>query len=561
MKKLILLIVIYLLTGQSFLVAQTTYLPLHGEEEYLLDRLETKSGALSPYFWEFRPISRKDAMAFIKSQRENILHGDLSLSSVDQYDIMRAESVSSEWVTAADGIDAATPSKHPLFNFLYEVQPDAIHIHTDNFFLAVNPVIYAEAAKENSVKNLEYINTRGLELRGRILNKIGFYTMLADDQERPAMYVRSYEQAHQAFPRMGYYVANAATGNYDLFLARGYVDVPFFKEHLNVTFGYDNNFSGVGIRSLFLSDDNPPATFLRLRAHWRRFGYESLFLQLTADYANNLGDRLYPQKYASIQQLGYQARPWLNIGVVECSVFSAIDQLKATDLIPVIGYQTLARSLGAPQKTSLGLWFKAIARRHFQFYGQAYFDRLNLAELTNGWWGNQWGLQLGGKYFDAFHVSNLDLQGEVNLVKPFTYASGGNNTDYTHYNQPLAHPLGAGFDELIGQIRYQPFNKLYLSTKAIYSLRGTNYPGDNTGVNPLENWNSRLADNGFGWVPDANRNALYLNLNVAYELRPNFFLEAGTTDWSWKINGSNTQSTSIYGGLRWNISRKEYDYY
>lgn len=540
-------------------MAQTTYLPLHSEEERLLERIEVKSGALSPFFFNLRPISRKDAMLFLKRQRVNILHGDLLLSPVDKYNIQRAESVSSEWVETADGLDAAIPSKKPILHYFYQVQPDALHVHTEDFFLVVNPVIYAEAAKESNVEDLEYINTRGIEVRGRIMDKIGFYTMLADDQERPASYVGAYEKRTQAFPGKTFY-GHSPSGNYDFFLAKGYLDASFFHEHLNVTFGYDNNFTGAGIRSLVLSDFSPPATFLRLRAHWNRLSYQSLFLQLTADYQKTGGDHRLAQQYAAIHQLGFQARPWLDMGIFESTIFGQTDILKATDLIPVIGYQTLARSLGAHQKTALGLWFKAITLRHLQFYGQAYFDRINFSEINNkGWWGNQLGIQLGGKYFDAFTVANLDLQGEVNLVRPFTYASKGDGQDYTHYNQPLAHPDGAGFAEVIGAIDYQPFNKLFLTAKGIYSLRGSDSGLLNNGVNPLENQNLRPGNYGYGLVPGINQNALYLNFNAAYEIRPNLFFEAGVTQWNWKTQ----QHTSaiLYGGVRWNIVRKEYDSY
>ena len=56
--------------------------------------------------------------------------------------------------------------------------------------------------------------------------------------------------------------------------------------------------------------------------------------------------------------------------------------------------------------------------------------------------------KLGGKYFDAFTVKNLDLQGEMNMVRPYTYTHYDSTANYTHYNQPLAHPLGAGFAEV-----------------------------------------------------------------------------------------------------------------
>ena len=42
---------------------------------------------------------------------------------------------------------------------------------------------------------------------------------------------------------------------------------------------------------------------------------------------------------------------------------------------------------------------------------------------------------------------------EYNLVRPYTY-SHWNSSSYGHYAQPLAHPLGANFDEFIVKLDY-----------------------------------------------------------------------------------------------------------
>ena len=49
-------------------------------------------------------------------------------------------------------------------------------------------------------------------------------------------------------------------------------------------------------------------------------------------------------------------------------------------------------------------------------------------------------MQFGGKYIDAIGVKNLDLQAEINIIRPFTYSHNDTIANYTHYNQPLAHP-------------------------------------------------------------------------------------------------------------------------
>ena len=83
--------------------------------------------------------------------------------------------------------------------------------------------------------------------------------------------------------------------------------------------------------------------------------------------------------------------------------------------------------------------------------------------------------RLGVKYVDAFNIKNLDLQFETNRVRPYTYSHFDSVANYTHYNQPLAHPLGANFQEYIGILKYQPAPRWYINAKAIYYSPGLRF--------------------------------------------------------------------------------------
>ncbi|HEY0298747.1 MAG TPA: hypothetical protein VGB84_05960, partial [Arachidicoccus sp.] len=179
---------------------------------------------------------------------------------------------------------------------------------------------------------------------------------------------------------------------------------------------------------------------------------------------------------------------------------------------------------------------------------------------------NQFGIQLGAKSLNAFTLKNLDLQVEGNIVKPFTYSSNDGVTNYANYNQPLAHPYGAGFAEFIGSVRYQPLTKLYVSVKGIVARRGDDplgtYSNGNDIFKPVSTRpvNEGYGAQGYGLV----YTTLYVNPNVAYELRPNLFIEAGAIYQKGHTETSGNiipNSTTVYGGLRMNIARKEYDGY
>ena len=141
--------------------------------------------------------------------------------------------------------------------------------------------------------------------------------------------------------------------------------------------------------------------------------------------------------------------------------------------------------MGSGDNAFVGLDFKANIAKRFQAYGQVNFDEFVLAEMRagDGWWANKWSLQLGGKYIDAFGVKNLDLQAETNWIRPFTYSHNDSIGNYTHYNQPLAHPMLSNVQEFIGIARYQPAPKWYLQGKLIAWQQGSDTASKNFGNN------------------------------------------------------------------------------
>jgi hypothetical protein len=216
----------------------------------------------------------------------------------------------------------------------------------------------------------------------------------------------------------------------------------------------------------------------------------------------------------------------------------------------------------------LGLDFKANAARQFQFYGQFLLDEFNLTELKkgSGWWANKYGFQLGAKYIDAFKISNLDLQLETNRVRPFTYSHRDSVANYTHYNQPLAHPLGANFQEWIGSARYQPSPKWFIQAQAIYYMQGKDTAGTTTSFGSnifLPNiMPYRNKDFGFDLGSGIRSKTALASLLISYEWKPNFFIEINTV---YRKEGATTITPAkntmiIYGGVRWNMHRREFDF-
>jgi hypothetical protein len=316
-----------------------------------------------------------------------------------------------------------------------------------------------------------------------------------------------------------------------------------------------------------LSDFSAGATFLRFNSRFGKVNYQNLYLELVPQGKRGGLDALVPHKYATMHYLSANVARWLNLGVFESVIFSRRDRYEFSYMIPVIFYRAIERGLGSPDNVNLGLTFKAVPVKNLQFYGQVMLDEFKAKELfsSSGWWGNKFGIQLGGKYFDAFTVRNLDLQGEVNVVRPYTYTHKDSTSNYTHYNQPLAHPAGAGFVEAVGLIRYQPVRNLYISAKGMYRLQGMDGDSANYGNNIFTSYNTRASEYGVQVINGIHTSVLLANLNISYELAENLFLDLGGTTRMLKYEdpkqGIDKNYTYFYGGFRLNIARRDYDFY
>ncbi|RYD56681.1 MAG: hypothetical protein EOP56_11575 [Sphingobacteriales bacterium] len=543
--------------------AQTTYLQLGYEDYHILDRLETRSGKLSnDLFLSVKPVSRKRLVSFLEKINTDSNHTELT--AIDEYNIEHAISTSGEW---ADDEDGAIDSRRPILKHFYKKQPELIYVKNDNFFFAANPVLTAIGVYDkNGPKRGLFTSNRGLEARGWIAKKVGFYTFFTDNQESPPYFVREWVDTTRAVPGADYFKRVSNT-KYDYLLARGYIDIAAIKDHINITFGYDKQYWGDGQRSLFLSDFSAPAAFLRINTRIWKFNYQNLYLELTPDFK---GYSNVAHKYATMHHLSINATKWLNVGIFESVIFGRKDRYEFGYMNPIILYRQVERAMGSPDNVLLGINFKAIAAKRLQLYGQLLLDEFKTKELFggNGWWANKVAAQIGGKYFDAFTVKNLDLQAEFNIVRPFTYTHYDSVANYTHYNQPIAHPLGADFMEVRGTATYQPIKNLYLTAEGMIYSKGSDTGSANFGNNIFDNYENRSVipgqkrDYGYKMITGIGLYCILANLNASYELRENLFIDLGVTYRRYYYN-TDLMPTDAYiqTGIRLNFARRNYNFW
>jgi hypothetical protein len=364
-------------------------------------------------------------------------------------------------------------------------------------------------------------------------------------------------------PNAGYYKTFKTTG-YDYFDARGSFTFGITK-YIDVQFGYDKNFIGNGYRSLFLSDFSNNILFLKLNTKIWKINYQNLFMELNATEPRG-PDRLLKKKYAAMHHLDVNIAKSINIGLFEGIIFGRPDHFEFGYLNPIIFYRSIEQQNGSFDNALVGLDIKANVKHAVQLYGQLIIDEFVLSEIkeNNGSWVNKWGFQAGAKYVDAFGIKNLDLQLESNRVRPFTYSHSDSIANYTHYNQPLAHPLGANFQEVIGIARYQPAPKWYLEGKLFFWKQGVDTSNTvSYGSNIFLPYTYRNMDDGFTVGEQVySSNTFTASFLLSYELKQNLFIDLSAFYRKYNVDALaiSTKTTVVSIGVRLNATRRVFEF-
>lgn len=558
-KSVFLLLAIILLV--SILHAQTDYISLGTKQYQLLDRLDIKLRNDSVLgYTSTKPYNRKkitEQVVFLDS----LYHSGtlpINLSTVDQFNLRSLLMNNSEWAPSYK--DSFSVNK-PVLKRFYQTRGHMYAVDTKDFVLRVDPLLNLQYGNASDGTGNIYVNARGLSIKGAIAGKLGFYTSILESQERDPAYVRQFASQFEAVPGQGYYKLNGK--EFDYTDARGGITFNGGK-HFDFVFAYDKIFIGNGFRSLFLSDFSNSYLFFKINTRVWKLNYQNIFAEQTAPFTYRNGDNLRPKKYMAAHHLSFQAAKWINIGLFESISFGRDNGFALSYLNPFIFYRAIERQEGSPDKASVGFDFKINAFRNTQFYGQLLINELVMSEVLHygrGDWRNKQALQLGAKYIDALGISNLDIQGEINFVRPFVYTHYDSAGSFTHYNQPLAHPLGANFREFIFLAKYQPIPKLYLQGKLIAYKQGLDSAGSNFGSNLFLNYNTRVRDQGLTIGSGTPVNSLTLGLNLSYEIFENMFLDLNTTYRTYDVKEQPKTNTFFYTlGFRVNLQRREFDF-
>ncbi len=371
-----------------------------------------------------------------------------------------------------------------------------LRVDSAKYQLYVDPVFNLEIGWDAKSKERLTVNTKGLLFKGSIGKTVSFYTAFWENQATYLPYLNTWIDKYQVVPGEGriknfdfdnalYRFLGVKVKGYDFSIAAGHVSYSPTKA-FNIQIGHDKLFIGEGYRSMLLSDATFNYPYLKLSTNLWNFQYDFVFTQLQDTRLFSTFESGFKKKWATFHYFSVNIGKRVQLGLFEGVIFKSDSVGNAGFNWNYFNPITFSRSIqyaydGSGNNAVAGINLKYVPFKKAAFYGQLAIDELNFTKLSQGGHIDQrLGWQVGFKIYDPFGLDRLYARLEYNGARPYTYAHESSLQSYTHYNQPLAHPLGANFHEFVGELGYR-WRDLRFNYRISFATVGRDSVGINYG--------------------------------------------------------------------------------
>ncbi len=439
------------------------------------------------YFFELNSVATQNTMRKINAS-DTIVHTAFLPLRVSYANELTLEKFFINGVSETElAMRQNFASKHkPSWVFSKIFADDLITVKDENLTFSLNPMINYYKTRLKDDDFLYWQNTRAFEIHGTLGEKLSFYTDFFESQAYFVPYINDKANYTKVIPGVGAWKDfNEIGKGKDFNGASGYLSYTPF-DFLNISFGHSKHFVGNGYRSVLLSDNASSYPFAKFVVTHKKLQYTAMFTEF-----QDFQGRLYwyhKKRHGTFLLLNYAPFKNVEISLFEAIIWhtsddsSYVKRFPALYFVPVPLMREAVYGLNNEHNALIGLNFRYGFVKYADFYGQFAID-----DWQNTDFNKRFAYQAGFKIYDVFwgkiSKQSLFLQAEYNFAKPYTYTS--NTTAYVNMNEPLAHPLGAGFTELVGIVAYD-FYSFRISAKFNNILTSTDTTQTNFGVDLLK---------------------------------------------------------------------------
>ncbi len=330
------------------------------------------------------------------------------------------------------------------------------------------------------------------------------------------------------------------------------------NKFLNIAAGRDKTFIGDGYRSMLLSDIASPYLFFKLTGSVSSLRYMVMWTYMndpatTSQYGSNR------KKFGVFHYLDWNISKRLSFGFFDNVIgfFTDDNGVKRpfdfNYINPIIFTKPVNNSSDDPDKSLLGFTGKYKVSNGVTVYGQFALNEFHSADFfsSNGASDNKYGWQLGFRATNLFKVDHLNLLLETNNAKPYTYSARSAIENYSENGEPLAHPWGANFREIVGLLNYS-YKRFDFSGETDLGRYGFDLNTLDYGKNIFDIYTNAARQYGNYTGQGLTTNMIYIEGKVAYVLNPRYNLrfELGGTLRVEQNSQFNNRASMITIGLR-----------
>lgn len=373
-----------------------------------------------------------------------------------------------------------------------------------------------------------YTSALGLQLGGTVSNKLYYNVSGYLNNAVVPDYLSTYIHQVGIVPGQAYaktYSTNGYSWSY-LTAVVSYTPV----KYLNISAGRDKTFIGDGYRSMLLSDFASPYPFLKLTGTLGNVRYIVMWTDMNDPaYTSQYG--ISRQKFGVFHYLDWNVSNRLSLGFFENVMGFFTDDNGAKRpfdfnyINPIIFMKPVNNSSDDPDKSLLAVTGKYKLTEGMTVYGQFALDEFVSKDFfsSNGASVNKYGWQLGIRGTNLFGIKDLNYLLESNNAKPYTYSARSAVENYSENSEPLAHPWGANFRELVGLLNYS-YKRFDFSGEFDYGHYGLDTAGINYGKDIFQIYTSPAKLFGNYTGQGLTTHLYYLEGKVAYMLNPKYNL-------------------------------------
>lgn len=328
--------------------------------------------------------------------------------------------------------------KNPDYTFYFDYLPDLL------------------IGRDFNDKITTSLNTRGYQAGGTIGSNIYFYTSGFENQGKFPNYLNQYVREIGMVPGQAYDF-NGGVGSKDWSYVTSLIGYSP-SSTVNIEAGIDKTFIGDGYRSMLLSDfaSNYPMIRLKidLAKNVRYMVMWDYMQDQTAQKVDSLPHAPNRIKWGMFHYVDWNITNRASIGFFNAMIApgnydnGSSHGFDVNYINPILFIRSAAPSGTIPDNTLIGFNAKYKIFNKAIVYSQYIFDQL----AANG--DTKQGFQFGLRGADLFNVNALNYLLEFNTAKPYNTTAQYSLVNYTDLNEPLSHPFGSNFKELVGILSY-----------------------------------------------------------------------------------------------------------